>query len=340
MIPRLRESGVEQADMSDGSTIAPARDARNHRGASRVLNGGTAVSPTVRSRAVLPLRSVEDIDAIEAAGAVVAQALDRARQGCVAGVTTSDLDAIVREHIIASGAQPIFLGYRGSASSNMANREPYPASTCISVNEELVHGVPGDRVIRSGDMVSIDAGARLDGWCADSAITVCVGEVSTEACALLDCAEEMLSHAVAVIRPGIRWSMVARELEQIAVDAGFSVAVDFVGHGIGRELHEPPQVPCSVYASYLESGDFTLRPGMVLAVEPMVVAEPPQRNARGELVSPAVTLADDGWTVVVNSGAASCHVEHTIAVTREGCRILTSTSNQARGAAPVARRAG
>ena len=122
MIPRLRESGVEQADMSDGSTIAPARDARNHRGASRVLNGGTAVSPTVRSRAVLPLRSIEDIDAIEAAGAVVAQALDRARRACVAGVTTCELDAIVREHIVASGAQPIFLGYRGSASSNMPVR--------------------------------------------------------------------------------------------------------------------------------------------------------------------------------------------------------------------------
>lgn len=326
--------------MSDGSTIAPARDARNHRGASRVLNGGTAVSPTVRSRAAIPLRSSEDVDAIGATGAVVARSLDRARRACVEGVTTIELDAMVREHIVGSGAQPVFLGYRGSASSNMPQREPYPASTCISVNDELVHGVPGNRVIRTGDLVSIDAGARLDGWCADSAITVCVGDVSPEAGALLDCAEAMLAHAVAATRPGIRWSMIARELEQIAVDAGFSVAVDFVGHGIGRELHEPPQVPCSVYASYLESGDFTLRPGMVLAVEPMVVAEPPRRNVRGELVNPAVTLADDGWTIVVNSGAASCHVEHTIAVTRDGCRILTSNSNQARGVAPVARRAG
>ena len=326
--------------MSDGSTIAPARDARNHRGASRVLNGGTAVSPTVRSRAALPLRSIEDVHAIGAAGDVVAQSLDRARWACVGGVTTRELDAIVRDHIVGCGAQPVFLGYRGSTSSNIAQREPYPASTCISVNDELVHGVPGNRVIRDGDLVSIDAGARLDGWCADSAITVCVGDVSPEAAALLGCAEAMLAHAVAAARPGIRWSMIARELEQIAVDAGFSVAVDFVGHGIGRELHEPPQVPCSVYASYLESGDFTLRPGMVLAVEPMVVAEPPRRNARGELVNPAVTLADDGWTIVVNSGAVSCHVEHTIAVTRDGCRILTSTSNQACGAAPVTRRAG
>jgi len=310
--------------MSDGSTIAPARDARNHRGASRVLNGGTAVSPTVRSSAVLPLRSIEDIDAIEAAGAVVTQALDRARRACVAGITTCELDAIVREHIVASGAQPIFLGYRGSASSNMTQREPYPASTCISVNDELVHGVPCDRVIRSGDLVSIDAGARLDGWCADSAITVAVGEVDRGCTRMVETAEAMLAEAILAIRPGIRWSSIARMMESIAVDAGFTIAVDFVGHGIGRELHEPPQVPCSVYASFLEGGDFTLRPGMVLAIEPMIVCEPPARNERGELRNPAVTLAADGWTVVLDSGARSCHVEHTVAVTRDGAQVLTS----------------
>lgn len=334
--------------MSGGPTIAPARDARNHRGASRVLNGGTAVSPTVRTRAALPLRSAEDIAGIRAAGAVVSHALDRARRACVSGVTTADLDALVRDEIMRAGASPVFLGYRGSASANLAQREPYPAATCISVNDELVHGVPGNRVIRDGDLVSIDAGARLDGWCADSAITVCVGRVSEEARALVACAEQMLAHAVAGAQPGLRWSMIARELEQIAVDAGFAIAVDFVGHGIGRELHEPPQVPCSVYASYLESGDFTLRPGMVLAIEPMVVAEAPRRNDRGELLNPAVTLADDGWTVVVNSRAASCHVEHTVAITRDGAEILTSTNQAATNHAatnlhacmPASRRAG
>ena len=329
--------------MSDGPTIAPARDARNHRGASRVLNGGTAVSPTVRTRTALPLRSSEDIAGIRAAGAVVSRALDRARRACVSGVTTAELDAVVLEEIVRCGATPVFLGYRGSAAANLAQREPYPASTCISVNDELVHGVPGNRVIRNGDLVSIDTGARLDGWCADSAITVCIGDVSEEARALVACAEQMLAHAVAAARPGLRWSMVAREIEQIAVDAGFAVAVDFVGHGIGRDLHEPPQVPCSVYSSYLESGDFTLRPGMVLAIEPMVVAEAPCRNDRGELMNPAVTLAQDGWTVVVNSRAASCHVEHTVAITRDGAEILTSTNHTATNhdaCMAVARRAG
>jgi len=324
--------------MSDGPTIAPARDARNHRGASRVLNGGTAVSPTVRTRAALPLRSSEDIAGIRAAGSIVSRALDRARRNCIAGATTAELDAAVRDEIERAGAVPVFLGYRGSVAANLAGREPFPASTCISVNAELLHGIPGNRVIRVGDLVSIDTGARLDGWCADSAITVCVGQVSAEARALVDCAEHMLAHAVAAARPGLRWSMVASELEQIAVDAGFAVAVDFVGHGIGRDLHEPPQVPCSVYSSYLESGDFTLRPGMVLAIEPMVVAEPARRNDRGELMNPAVTLADDGWTVVVNSRAASCHVEHTVAITRDGAEILTSSIHDA--CMPVVRRAG
>ena len=134
--------------------------------------------------------------------------------------------------------------------------------------------------------------------------------------------------------------MIASELEQIAVDAGFTVAVDFVGHGIGRELHEAPQVPCSVYRSFVEGGDFTLRPGMVLAIEPMVVAEQPRRNDRGELLNPAVTLADDGWTVVLNSAAASCHVEHTVAVTRDGARILTESAFRVGACAPAARLAG
>lgn len=257
------------------------------------------------------------------AGLVLCRALGEARSACVAGVTTAALDAVVRHAIESSGGEPLFLGYRGSASANLANRPAYPAASCISVNEELVHGVPGARVIRDGDLVSIDAGVRLDGWCADSAVSVIVGPASDESRALVGCAEQMLDHAIATMRPGIRWSAIALELESIAACAGFTVAVDFVGHGIGRELHEAPQVPCSVYRSFVECGDFTLRPGMVLAIEPMVVAEAPVRNARGELVNPSVTLASDGWTVLLDSGARSCHVEHTVAITRDGARVLT-----------------
>jgi methionyl aminopeptidase len=260
----------------------------------------------------MALRSEQDIAGIRRAGSVVANALAAASAACVPGVTTADIDAVVRATIESAGGEPLFLGYRGSNASNMGVRPAYPASSCISVNEQLVHGVPGSRVIREGDIVSIDAGARVDGWCADSAVSVCVGCVTADACALVDCAEDMLARAITSIRPGIRWSMVAREIEAIAV---------------GRALHEAPQVPCSVYASFLEGGDFTLRPGLVLAIEPMVVLESPRRNDRGELVNPSVTLADDGWTVVVDSGAPSCHVEHTVAVTRDGAEVLTSRSS-------------
>jgi len=309
--------------MNAGATIAPQRSARNHRGASRSAVGGTAVSP----RAAMVLRSADDIAGIRAAGQVVAKALEAARAACVVGATTAQIDAVIRDTITSAGGSPVFMGYRGSnlsGSDLSASRPAFPAASCISVNEELVHGVPGDRVIRSGDVVAIDTGARVDGWCADSAITVCVGNVAAERRALVDCAERMLAYAVTAIRPGLRWSDIARGIERIATDAGFAVAVDFVGHGIGRDLHEPPQVPCSIYESYLERGDFTLRPGMVLAIEPMVVLERPTRNDRGEQINPAVTLRSDAWTMTVNSGACSCHVEHTIAVTRDGAEVLTA----------------
>jgi methionyl aminopeptidase len=242
----------------------------------------------------------------------------------VAGATTAELDSVVRASIVTAGGEPAFLGYRGNAVANMHDRPAFPAASCISVNEELVHGVPGQRVICDGDIVTIDVGVRLAGWCADSAITVCVGAVDDGARALVACSQRMLDHAVRSIRPGLRWSEIACELERIAVDGGFTIAVDFVGHGIGRELHEPPQVPCCVDSSYLQRGDFTLRPGMVLAIEPMIVFETARRNDLGEMLNPAVTLANDGWTVTVNSGARSCHVEHTVAVTRDGAEVLTA----------------
>jgi methionyl aminopeptidase len=312
--------------MSDGATIAPARDARNHRGASRALRGGTAVSP----RNPIMLRSEAEIEAIAQAGAVLARALEVARSCCVAGATTSGIERAVRDSIAGQGGAPLFLGYRGSATSSLGLRPAFPAAACVSVNEELVHGVPGTRVLADGDLVSIDAGVSLDGWCADSAISVCVGDSCPDSMRLIDCAERMLEHAVSAIRPGLRWSMIAREIEAIAVADGLSVAVDFVGHGIGRALHEAPQVPCSVYSSFLESGDFTLRPGMVLAIEPMVVAEPTRRDARGELVNPKTTLAADGWTVTVDSAARSAHAEHTVAVTRDGAVVLTRSQRNLR----------
>jgi len=323
--------------MEGGSTMLALR--------ARTGRGAVGARGSVAARAIA-LRSDEDLAGIRRAGAVVAAALEAARLACRAGITTAELDRAAREVMTSAGAEPIFLGYRGAAHARDESRPAFPAATCISINDELVHGVPGARIVRQGDLVSIDAGVRLDGWCAHAAITVCVGEVGSSRRALVDAATRALDHAIARIAPGRRWSTIAAEIESIAVDAGFTVAVDFVGHGIGRELHEAPQVPCSVYGSFLERGDFTLRPGMVLAIEPMFVDEAPRRSHEGELLGPKVTLASDGWTVVVDSGAASCQVEHTVAVTRDGAEILTRLHSSAgmnaadSHARPSLRRAG
>ena len=316
--------------MSGSPTIAPLHDS-SHR---PLLKSGMVVGGHVERAATasssgsprIELRSESDVMGIERAGALVASVLEVARQACKAGVTTAEIDQAAHRAILAGGGEALFVGYRGTSES----RPAFPTATCISVNEELVHGVPGARVVQDGDLVSIDVGVRLDGWCADSAITVCVGNVSAECRALVECADAMLQHAIAAAAPGRRWSGIARELEAIADQANFAIAVDFVGHGIGRKLHEPPQVPCSAYRSFREYGDFTLRPGMVLAIEPMLVLEAPQRIAAGEtagdLCSPACTLAADGWTVILNSGRPSCHVEHTVVITRDGARVLTAKS--------------
>lgn len=322
----LLKSGLMQRVLGSGVSHPPAliagEPARNRR-ETRVLKG-----PNASGRPRIELRSDADVAALANAGALAASVLEVARRACVIGATTAEIDQAAHAAILAGGGEPLFLGYRGASSGGANARPAFPAATCISVNEQLVHGVPGPRVVRDGDLVSIDVGVRLDGWCADSAITVCVGNVDSKSRALVACAESMLDHAIAAAVPGRRWSAIARELELIAEQANFSIAVDFVGHGIGRQLHEPPQVPCSAYQAFCDLGDFTLRPGMVLAIEPMLVLEAPQRNEAGgnvgELRSPACSLASDGWTVTVNSGQPSCHCEHTVVITRDGARILTA----------------
>ncbi|MFM7052252.1 MAG: type I methionyl aminopeptidase [Planctomycetota bacterium] len=309
--------------MSGGSTIATTNGAR-------ASTGKRAVSP----RPVVALRSADEVAALGRAGAIAATALDAARRACIAGCTTADIDRAAHAVIDAAGGEALFVGYRGAEGC----RSAFPSATCISVNDELVHGVPGARTVRDGDLVAIDVGVRVDGWCGDCAVTVGVGAVSAADAQLLSCGERMLATAIDMVVPGRRRSEIARTLESIACESGYAVAVDFVGHGIGRELHEAPQVPCAVNASYLERGDFTLRPGMVLAIEPMIVAEAPARNSRGELVGPRATLASDGWTVRVDSGARSCHFEHTIAVGRMGATVLTRLNNTVAEAA--LRRAG
>lgn len=232
------------------------------------------------------------------AGALTAAVLREVAKRIATGVCTAELDALAERLIREKGGEPLFKGYRG-----------YPHTLCVSVNEEVVHGMPGDRVLRSGDIVSVDVGVRLDKWCGDSAVTVLVGEVAPEARALADAAKGALDEAVAAVRPGARLTAVCEAIQKHAESRGYSVVRQFTGHGIGRDMHEEPQVP-----NFVAPGmpDPVLVPGMTLAIEPMV-------NAGG----PEVKVLRNGWTVVTSDGKLSAHTEHTVAVTREGAEILT-----------------
>ncbi len=249
---------------------------------------------------------------MHSAGQVVRAALRAAARACVPGASTASVDAAAAGVIAAFRAEPLFLNHRLHCGE-----PPFPASTCVSVNEELVHGIPGARRLRAGDLVSIDCGVRLRGWCADSAVTVAVGGDSAldrAHLAMLDAAEALLETAIDAVAPGVAWSAIAERLERGARGHGYGIVTDYMGHGIGRDLHEPPQAPNAVVPGFREHDDFTLRTGMTLAIEPMLVLGSDPVRTR--------TL-DDGWTVVVADGRPACHVEHTIAVTHTGARVLT-----------------
>lgn len=240
----------------------------------------------------------EQIERIRRAGRIVHQVLEALAAAAVPGVSTGELDELARQRTLELGARPAFLGYRG-----------YPASLCISVNEQVIHGIPSARrLLREGDLVGLDYGVVLAGWYADAARTVAVGEVSSAAVRLRDATWRALVAGLAAVRPGARVGDVGAAVEASAEAAGYSVVREFVGHGIGRRLHEPPQVP-----NYGPAGTGPLlEEGMVLAVEPML-------NAGG----PAVRTLEDGWTAVTVDGALSAHFEHTVAVTENGPEILT-----------------
>ncbi len=213
------------------------------------------------------------------------------------GVTTRELDRIAEEFIRKNGGIPTFKGYFG-----------YPASICVSVNDEVVHGIPGPRVLREGDIVSVDIGVTYKGFVGDAAFTWPVGKVSELARRLLDVTREALAAGIAQSRPGNRLTDISHAVQTLAEAHGFSVVREFVGHGIGRQMHEEPQVP-----NYGPPGQGpTLLPGMVLAIEPMV-------NAGGA----EVWVDKDRWTVRTRDGSLSAHFEHTVAITRDGPQILT-----------------
>ena len=259
-----------------------------------------------RRRGII-LKSAREIELIRAAGGVVHRVLSQMRELAEPGITTQELNAAAEEIIAATGGVALFKGVR-----NPQARGSFPAALCTSVNEELVHGIPSPRALREGDIVSIDCGVRLNHYCGDSAVTLSIGKVSPEVQRLLDVTRKALDVAIAEMHPGRRWSEVARKIQRFVESAGMSVVRDFVGHGIGRDMHEEPKVP-NYHDAKQRSLDFQLEPAMVLAVEPMV-----------NLGRPEVEYGDaKRWVVVTKDRRWAAHFEHTVAVTANGTDILT-----------------
>jgi methionyl aminopeptidase len=252
------------------------------------------------------LKSRREIEMMRRAGRLAWEILGKMRQAAVAGVSTWELDDLARAEMQAAGAV--------SGSRNYPTYEEgkgFPGFTCISVNEEIVHGIPGKRVLKEGDIVTLDLALSLNGYCADTAITVPIGKVNPLPQKLLEVTSHALVMSIQHVKPGKRWSEVARLMQHYVESNGFNVVRDFVGHGVGRTMHEDPKVPNFVTGEGLRT-DFTLRPGMTLAVEPMVVAG--KRRVRDPV---------DGWTMVTADGKPAAHFEHTVAVTEVGVDVLT-----------------
>jgi methionyl aminopeptidase len=250
------------------------------------------------------LKSTRELGLMREAGKLVARALKICRDLAKPGVKTIEIDRAVEAFFAKYGAIPLFKGYPG--------KTPFPAVTCLSINEEVVHGIPGNRVLKEGDLLKVDTACRLNGWCADRAITIPIGQVSPEKARLLKVAEETLQIAITLLGKRKWWSEVASAMQKHVEQAGFSVVTAYVGHGIGRVMHENPQVPNYVDRE-TRKADFRLEPGLTLAVEPMV------NMRRGE-----VDTRGDNWTVVTRDRMPSVHVEHTLALTTDGVMIITA----------------
>lgn len=244
------------------------------------------------------IKSKTDLRKMREAGRIAAQALEHAGKVIHPGMTTKQLDKCIHDFIVDCGAVPTFLGYGG-----------FPASACISINEEVIHGIPNPRrVIHAGDIVSVDVGATFDGFVGDTAYTFAVGDISQEAADLLRVTEESLYKAIQAAQVGARLGDVSHTVEEYCMARGYGIVREYCGHGIGREMHEDPEVP-----NYGKPGHgMRLIPGMTFCIEPMI-------NAKGD----GVRVLGDGWTVVTRSGSLAAHFEHEIAVTPDGPVILT-----------------
>lgn len=252
------------------------------------------------------LKEAWELEVMRQAGRIAATALREAAAAVKPGVSTGEIDDIARECIRRMGGKSTFIGYPPGSSY------PFRHTICASINEEIVHGVPSKkRLLREGDIFSIDIGATWKGYVGDCAMTVPVGQVSDTARKIIDVTRESLDAAIAVMKPGAKLSTIGAAVQNHAEERGFSVVRDYCGHGIGREMHEAPQVPNYVDAKFLRN-DLVLKPGLVLAIEPMLC----------EGTWKAKTLPDH-WTVVTADGKLSAHWEHTIAITEKGAEVLT-----------------
>lgn len=258
---------------------------------------------------MLILRSSREIAMMRKAGLLVWHAHQLAESMLAPGVTTAEIDAAVEVFFARHNATPLFKGVPGHV--------PFPAVTCMSLNEEVVHGIPGPRKLVEGDILSIDTGCKLNGWCGDAAVTHAIGRVAPEVRRLLDVTRGVLDLAVELMGTRSFWSEVAAEMEAYVKDNGFSVVEAFVGHGIGREMHEDPQVPNFVSRQLRQNGDFRLVPGLVIAVEPMV-----------NMGTAKVREQADHWTQITGDKRPSAHFEHTIAMTDSGPFVLTAAPDK------------
>lgn len=246
---------------------------------------------------MVTLKSPREIEKMRRSGKITSRVLTQLMQAVRPGMTTADIDEIAEREIRAGGGIPTFKGYNGFA-----------ASICASVNDEVVHGIPGSRALREGDLLSIDIGTTLDGYVSDSAVTVPVGSISTEARRLLDVTQQCLTAGIAQMQRGHHVGDIGAAVQAYAEGHGYGVVRELVGHGVGQAMHEEPQVP-----NYGEAGTgLELRSGLVLAVEPMITQG-----------GPKVKILKDGWTVVTADGKLAAHFEHTIAVTEDGPKVLT-----------------
>lgn len=246
---------------------------------------------------MIPIKNEQELAAMRVSGRLAGEVLQRLAGAVSPGATTGDLDDLARQLIRDRGATSAFLGYRG-----------FPGAICVSINEEVIHGIPGKRRIRSGDLVALDVGVRFDGFIGDTATTVMAGVVPPDHLRLIATTQRALEAAVATVRAGVHLSDASHAVEQAVLAGGCSVVREFVGHGVGRELHEEPQVP-----NFGKPGRGpVLKAGMTFCIEPMV-----------NLGRAAVQVLSDGWTVVTRDGLPSAHFEHTIAVCAGGAEVLT-----------------